>query len=75
MGVSANLPIMLALLLALMAALVSGDAEARQEIVSFVTVALTPQIADLGGDPGYLSGVDAQVFPLPPPITVANHQD
>jgi hypothetical protein len=75
MGITANLPIVLALLLAVMAALVSGDAEARQEIVSFVTTALKPQVVDLGGDPDYLSEMDAQVFPLPPPITVPNHQN
>jgi hypothetical protein len=68
MGISANLPIMLALLLAMMAALVSADAEAKQEIASFVIAALRPNVADLGGDPDYLSGVDTEAFPLPAPI-------
>jgi hypothetical protein len=40
MGVSANLPTIVALLLAMMAALVSGDMEEGQEIASFVAETL-----------------------------------
>ena len=84
MGISASLPIVTALLLAVMAALVSGDAEARHEIVSFVGTALKPQVSDLGGDPGYLdlggnpaylSGSDTEIFTLPPPIRATGYSD
>jgi hypothetical protein len=51
-----NLPIVIALPLALAAALMSGNAQARQAVSTFITEALAPQPADLGGDPGYLLG-------------------
>ncbi len=52
-----HLSIMIALLLAMAAALISSDAEARREITGFVAQTLRPPATDLGGDPGYLSGV------------------
>jgi hypothetical protein len=52
-----HLSIMVALLLAMAAALISSDAEARREITGFFAQTLRPQVADLGGDPGYLSGM------------------
>jgi hypothetical protein len=61
-----NLPILIALPLAVAAALMSGDAPARQEVRSFFAEALAPQAADLGGDPGYLLGMEVEtVWPLP----------
>jgi hypothetical protein len=51
-----NLPIAIALPLALAAALMSGNAQALQAVSTFVTEALAPQAADLGDDPGYLLG-------------------
>nr|WP_294523632.1 hypothetical protein [uncultured Rhodopila sp.] len=62
-----NLPVVAALLLATAAALTSGNAAAREAIGRFVTEAMNPQAADLGGDPGYLLGQsDDTVWPLPP---------
>jgi hypothetical protein len=52
-----HLSIMVALLLAMAAALISSDTEARREVTEFFAQALRPQAADLGGDPGYLSGI------------------
>jgi hypothetical protein len=57
MGALEHLSIMVALLLAMAAALISSDAEARREITGFFAQMLRPPAADLGGDPGYLSGV------------------
>jgi hypothetical protein len=45
-----NLPILIALPLALAAACMSGNAEARQQISRYIVEALTPQVIDLGGD-------------------------
>jgi hypothetical protein len=47
-----HLSIMVAMLLAMAAALVSSDREARQEVIGFLAEALKPQTADLGVDPG-----------------------
>ena len=52
-----HLSIMVALLLAMAAALISSDTEARREITGFFAQTLRPQAADLGDDPGYLSGM------------------
>jgi hypothetical protein len=52
-----HLSIMVALLLAMAAALISSDTEARREITGFFAETLRPQTADLGDDPGYLSGI------------------
>jgi hypothetical protein len=52
-----HLSIMVALLLAMATALISSDTEARREVTEFFTQTLKPQAADLGGDPGYLSGI------------------
>lgn len=52
-----HLSIMVALLLAMAAALISSDTEARREIAGFFAQTLRPQAADLGDDPGYLSGM------------------
>jgi hypothetical protein len=52
-----HLSIMVALLLAMAAALISSDTEARREITGFFAQTLRPQAADLGADPGYLSGI------------------
>jgi hypothetical protein len=63
-----TLPIVIALPLALAAALLSGNAQARQEVREFVAEALAPQPVDLGGDPGYLLGtVQEPVWPQPAP--------
>jgi hypothetical protein len=51
MEVWENLPILVALLLAVAAALVSSDTEARQEVTSFFVEALKPQTVDLGATP------------------------
>jgi hypothetical protein len=51
-----NLPILIALPLALAAALMSGNAQARQAVSMFITEALAPQSSDFGSDPGYLLG-------------------
>jgi hypothetical protein len=47
-----HLSIMVCLLLAMAAALVSSDREARQELIGLVAEVLNPQTADLGADPG-----------------------
>jgi hypothetical protein len=61
-----NLPIVIALPLALAAALMSGNAQARQDVSEFIAEALAPQPVDLGGDPGYLLGTAQEpVWPLP----------
>jgi hypothetical protein len=61
-----NLPIAIALPLALVAALMSGSAGARQEMRGFFAEALKPQLVDFGGDPGYLLGTSIEtVWPLP----------
>jgi hypothetical protein len=66
MAVWDNLPIVIALPLALVAALMSGSAEARQEVSAFIAEAMAPQAADMGGDPGYLLGMaNDAVWPLP----------
>jgi hypothetical protein len=65
-GVWENLPIWVALPLAMAAALVSGNSGVRQEVTSFVAEALKPQTTDLGDDPGYLSGIAAVSIRLPP---------
>ncbi len=52
-----NLPIVIALPLALAAALMSGNVQARQAVSGFISQAMASQPADLGGDPGYLLGV------------------
>jgi hypothetical protein len=63
-----NLPIVIALPLALAAALMSGNAHARQAVSMFITEALAPQTADFGGDPGYLLGTAQEpVWPQPEP--------
>jgi hypothetical protein len=66
-GVWENLPIWVALPLAMAAALVSGNSGARQDVASFFAEALKPQTADLGNDPGYLSGIATVTIRLPPP--------
>jgi hypothetical protein len=66
MARSANLPVMIALLLAMTAALISADVAAGQAILDFTAQALRPQISDLGTDPEYLLGTATEVFPLPP---------
>ena len=73
MRVSDNLPIMIALPLALMAALMSGNAQTRHAVSVFLAKALIPQPEDIGGNPGYLSGrPDQAVWPLPPrPVSLA----
>jgi hypothetical protein len=55
-----HLSILVALLLAMAAALMSSDAEARREVTAFFAEALRPKAADLGGDVGYLSGMTAE---------------
>jgi hypothetical protein len=63
-----NLPITIALPLALAAALMSGNAEARREVSEFIAEALVPQPVDLGGDPGYFLGIAQEpVWPQPAP--------
>nr|WP_294502723.1 hypothetical protein [uncultured Rhodopila sp.] len=63
-----GVPIIAALLLASAAALTSSDSAARENIGQFVAEALSPQAADLGGDPGYLLGNSPDtVWTLPPP--------
>jgi len=49
MRVSDNLPIMIALPLALMAALMSGNAQTRHAVSVFLAKALIPQPEDIGG--------------------------
>lgn len=51
-----NLPIMIALPLAVIAALMSGNAQARRAVSVFITQALEARPGDPGGDPGYLPG-------------------
>ncbi len=62
-----NLPVFVALLLAMTAAFMSGSAEARQQLSSFFAQALEPQIANLGDDPGYQLGAGPTVWLLPQP--------
>ncbi len=52
-----HLSIMVALLLAMAAALISSDTEARREITGFFVQTFRPQAVDFGGDPAYLSGM------------------
>jgi hypothetical protein len=66
-----HLSVMVALLLAMAAALVSSDTEAPQEVTSFfagafraVAEQFRSQTADLGVDPGYLSGTAAETAVL-----------
>jgi hypothetical protein len=47
MEVWQNLPILVTLLLVVAAALVTGDTEARREVVSYFAEALKPRTADL----------------------------
>jgi hypothetical protein len=61
-----HLSVMIALLLAMAAALMSSDAEARREVTAFFAEAFRPQVADLGGDVGYLSGMTAEPVSLEP---------
>jgi hypothetical protein len=51
MGVWENLPVVVALLLAMAAALVSSDTEARQEVSSFITDVLKPHTVQLAATP------------------------
>jgi hypothetical protein len=51
MGVWENLPVLVALLLAMAAALVSSDTEARQEVTRFIADALKPQAVELAAIP------------------------
>lgn len=51
MGVWESLPVLVALLLAMAAALVSSDTEARQEVTSFIADALRPHVVDLAANP------------------------
>jgi hypothetical protein len=67
MGVWENLPILVALPLALAAALVSGGTETRHAVTSFLAEALEPQAVDLGGDARYLLGVPTVTVLLPSP--------
>lgn len=68
-----HLSILVALLLAMAAALVSSDAEARREVTAFFAEAFRPQAADLGGDVGYLAGMSAEtVSGKPYPIVRAS---
>jgi hypothetical protein len=60
MGISENLPVLVALLLAMAAALVSGDTQARQGVTRFLTEALQPQTADLGTTPVTVQEVASQ---------------
>jgi hypothetical protein len=60
MGISENLPVLVALLLAMAAALVSGDTQARQGLTRFFTEALRPQTADLGTIPVTIQEVASQ---------------
>lgn len=61
-----TLPIFIALPLALAAACMSGDGYARQQVSIYLTEILEAHAADLGGDPGYLLGMDTDaVWPLP----------
>jgi hypothetical protein len=67
-GIWDNVPVIAALLLASAAALTSGDPSAGATIGRYVAEALSPQAADLGGDPGYLLGTSTEtVWLLPPP--------
>lgn len=76
MGLWDNVPVVAALLLASAAALTSGNPEARRQVASFVAEALRPQVADTGGDAGYLSEPsDGPVWPLPPPIARSALED
>jgi hypothetical protein len=61
-----NLPIYIALPLALVAALMSGDGQARRDISYFVAEALKPQAIDMGSDVGYfLDETNQSIWPLP----------
>jgi hypothetical protein len=42
-----HLPVLITLMLAMAAGLISSDSEARQEVASFVRAVLRPQTADL----------------------------
>jgi len=68
-----NLPILIALPLAVAAALMSGGHQARRDMTMFLTDAFKPQAADLGGDSGYLLGTDVEtVWSLPlRPVAIA----
>jgi hypothetical protein len=67
MGLWDNLPIGAALLLASVAALTSGSAEARRQVAGFVAEALSPQAADTGDLSYLLEPSTGTVWPLPPP--------
>jgi hypothetical protein len=62
-----HLSILVALLLAMAAALMSSDVEARQEVIGLFSGTLESQRADLVGDPGYLSGTITEPFSFPLP--------
>jgi hypothetical protein len=56
-----HLSTMIALLLAVAAALVSSDSEARKEVASLFAEVLKPQaVVELGADPGYLLGTSKE---------------
>jgi hypothetical protein len=61
-----HLSILVALLLAMAAALMSSDAEARREVTAFFAEVFKPQAADLAGDAGYLSGMTAEPVSVKP---------
>ena len=62
-----NIPVSVAVLLALAAAVMSSSPSTRQKITLFSIEALMPNVADMGGDPGYLNGVATESQWLPPP--------
>ena len=62
-----NVPVSVAVLLALAAAVMSSSPATRQKITLFSVEAFMPNVADLGGDPGYLNGVATEAQWLPPP--------
>jgi hypothetical protein len=62
-----SVPVAVAVLLAMAAAMMSSSPTSLQEFISFSAEALKPNIADLGQDPGYLAGTAATTNWLPPP--------
>jgi hypothetical protein len=69
MDIWKDVPIFVALPLAVVAAVMSGGGGVQQEIASYLAEALKPQVADLGSDPGYLLGVATPWLPLPQDVT------
>ena len=53
-----NLQLVVALVLAVTAAVASGGNGAAAAMSGFLAEALRPQVADFGGDPGYLLGTE-----------------